>query len=137
MAVWWLGVVIATIFLFGNTFRDGPIDFTLQTPFDNTHSGHAEQWAFLRAAATHVPPSGAFTIAAPDGETEMSLYMMAVGLLPESRPIPSSYYGTPTEPDGDVRFIFDFGGHGEPRPGWAVVSPLPGGRLLERRTGGP
>ena len=137
IAVWWVGVVIATTSLFGSIFCRGPIDLAIRTPFDNTRSGHAELWAFLGAATDCIPPGASFTISAPDRETEMNLYMMAVSLLPESRPIPSSYYGLRVERSDEVRFVLEFGMQGIPRPGWRMISPLPGGCLLERRNANP
>lgn len=137
ITVWWVGVMIATTCLFGTVVRRGPVDLTMKTPFDNTGSGHAELWAFLRAATDHLPPSASFTVVAPDGETEMKLYMMAVGLLPEARPTPWSYYGQSVEPHDSIRFILEYGAHGDPQPGWRMVSPLPGGCLLERQYGNP
>lgn len=131
---WWAGVVITTALLLAHPHLRGPAVLATRTPFDNTGSGHAEQWAFLRAAAAHIPQGASFTVVAQDVDTEMSLFMMAVGLLPDSRPIPSSYYGEAVEAGGDARFVLEFGDFADPQPPWTVASRLPGGRLLDRRT---
>ena len=55
MTAWWIGVAIAATCLFGQLLRGGPVALATRTPFDNTRSGHAEQWAFLSAAAARVP----------------------------------------------------------------------------------
>jgi hypothetical protein len=109
-ALWWFGTAASLVLLFAIPFHRGPIRCVLRSPFDNTHSGHAEQWTFLSEAAHHVPAGATFTVHAQDRDTEMSLYMMALGLLPEASPLPSSYYGRPTVVGHRARFVLDLNG---------------------------
>lgn len=106
---WWIGAVIAAVLV---VVGGPPID-TLHrapaTPFDNTRSGHAEQWRFLQDASMIVPPGSSFTIHAVDPETEMSLYMMAVGILPLATPIPRTYFGRQIDSSESARFRLTFG----------------------------
>ena len=131
-ALWWLGVAFSVIALFVHPHRYSEIDLSLRSPFDNTRSGHAEQWIFLSEAARHVPRGTTFTVLAPDRDTEMSLFMMAVGLLPEASPLPSSYYGQSTAVGDHARFVLEFEA---PR---SVQSPeqraiaIAGGRVAKR-----
>ena len=137
VSVWWLGVVISVMTLWVHPHRHGAIDWSLDSPFDNTHSGQAEQWIFLRQAARHVPRDASFTILAADRDTEMSLFMMAVGLLPEARPLPSSYYGQSLGTGEQARFVLEFGTSGSTRPLERCSMAITGGRLTKRCAIGP
>ncbi len=108
VATWWLGVVIATIALMAPVYRQGDVCLARTSPFDNTGSGHAEQWRFLSEAAEHIPSGASFTVAAQDRETEMSLFMMAVGLLPHATPLPTSYYGRSTSPGTTAPYVLEY-----------------------------
>jgi hypothetical protein len=131
-AVWLLGVVISAITFFVHLHRHGEIDLSLRSPFDNTRSGHAEQWIFLSEAARHVPSDASFTVLAPDRDTEMSLYMMAVGLLPEASPLPSSYYGQSTSMGDQARFELELEGPGSFRLPEKHSIAITGGRVTNR-----
>ena len=106
--VWWTGVAISFGLVLAGWFATNLSNIPPMTPFDNTGSGHAEQWSFLREASALVPADSTFTIEAPDPDTEMSLYMMAVGLLPGSTAIPGTYYGQPVAA-ASARFVLAFG----------------------------
>jgi len=131
-ALWWIGVVFSAISLFVHPHRYGEIDLSLRSPFDNTRSGHAEQWIFLSEAARHVPCGMTFTVLAPDRDTEMSLFMMAVGLLPEASPLPSSYYGQSTEVGDHARFVLEFEAPGSVRTPEKHTTAITGGRVAKR-----
>lgn len=131
-AVWWLGVVISAIMLFVHPLRHGEIDLSLISPFDNTRSGHAEQWKFLSEAARHVPRDASFTVLAPDRDSEMSLFMMAVGLLPEASPFPSSYYGQSTGVGDEARFVLELEGPGSAQSLVTHSTSITGGRVTKR-----
>lgn len=137
VSVWWLGVVISVTMLWVHPHRHGAIDWSLDSPFDNTHSGQAEQWIFLRQAARHVPRDASFTILAADRDTEMSLFMMAVGLLPEARPLPSSYYGQSAATGERARFVLEFGATRSLRPLETHPVAITGGGITERCANGP
>jgi hypothetical protein len=132
IAVWWVGVVISTVTLLSSPYRHGEIDLSLRSPFDNTGSGHAEQWLFLTEAARHVPRGASFTVLAPDRDTEMSLYMMAVGLLPEALPLPSSYFGQPTGAGDNARFVLEFDDRRDMQPQKTCTTTITGGRVTDR-----
>ena len=129
---WWLGLVIATGLVLRGALGLEVSRLPPKTPFDGTRSGHAEQWRFLDAASHLVPEGATFTIHAADPETEMSLYMMSVGLLPESTAIPATYWGQAVAASGRARFVLTF----EPdkrdtaAPDRSVA--LPGGFLTDR-----
>lgn len=137
VAVWWLGVMISVITFFSHLYRPDGIDHSLRSPFDNTRSGHAEQWIFLSEAARHVPPGVSFTVLAADRETEMSLFMIGVGLLPESSPLPSSYYGQSTSAGDRARFVLELD---RPRTAHSPrdqVIEISGGRVIDRSASEP
>jgi len=110
VATWWTGVAIATVALLAPIYRADKVALSLKSPFDNMQSRHAEQWTFLKDAARHVPDGTSFTVVAQDRETEMSLFMMAVGLLPHAASLPSSYYGQSTPIGETARFVLEFEG---------------------------
>jgi len=137
VAMWWCGVVIAAIALFASIHRQGDLHLQLKSPFDNTRSGHAEQWIFLSEAAEHVPRGASYTVMAPDRGTEMSLFMMAVGLLPEARPLPSSYYGQATAIGDEARFVLELEKPNSDRPPREHAIEVTGGRVTQRPTAEP
>jgi hypothetical protein len=129
---WWIGGFVATVFVLQGAFANDRWLLPPETPFDNTHSGHAEQWLFLDEASELVPPGATVTIHAPDPDTEMSLSMMAVGLLPETTIMPRTYYGRPVAASAGARFVLTFGaGAGKSDdPVRAVV--IAGGTVTDR-----
>jgi hypothetical protein len=131
-ATWWFGAVVSLALLLSIPLRMGVIDFSRRSPFDNTRSGHAEQWRFLNEAAFHVPRGATFSVLAPDGDTEMSLFMMAVGLLPEASPLPSSYYGQATEIGDHARFVLEFEAPGSVQSPEQRATAIAGGRVMKR-----
>jgi len=131
-AVWWLGTVASLLVLLGIPLRIGSIDCSLRSPFDNIRSGHAAQWIFLSHAAQHVPRGATFTVRAPDHDTEMSLFMMAVGLLPEASPLPSSYYGQATALGDRARFVLEMNGSESEQPSPTRTVAIAGGQISER-----
>jgi hypothetical protein len=133
VAAWWLGTAVALALLLGIPLRLGTIDCSLRSPFDNTHSGHADQWIFLNEAAHHVPRGATLTVLAADREIEMSLFMMAVGLLPEASTLPSSYYGRSTAIGDRARFVLEMNGSESERLTGAISTAIAGGRITERR----
>jgi hypothetical protein len=136
-ALWWIGVFISAITLFVHPHRYGEINLSLRSPFDNTQSGHAEQWIFLSEAAHHVPRGSTFTVLAPDRDTEMSLFMMSVGLLPEASPLPSSYYGQSTDIGDDARFVLEMEALGSVQSPEEHATEITGGRVSKRWTTEP
>jgi hypothetical protein len=131
-AAWWLGTVASLLLLLSIPLGIGSIDCSLRTPFDNTRSGHAAQWMFLSHAAHYVPRGATFTVHAPDRDTEMSLFMMAVGLLPEASPLPSSYYGRSMVLGDRARFVLEMNGSQSEQPRGTRSVAVAGGRISER-----
>jgi hypothetical protein len=136
-ALWWLGVVFSAIALFVHPHRYGEIDLSMRSPFDNTRSGHAEQWIFLSEAARNVPRGTTFTVLAPDRDTEMSLFMMAVGLLPEASPLPSSYYGKATAVGDLAGYVLEMDGRTSEQPPGTRSTTIKGGRVTTRQATPP
>lgn len=126
--VWWSGALAATALLALDLRTVDLSRLPPETPFDNTRSGHAEQWRFLSSAARIVPPGASFTLIAGDPDTEMSLYMMSRALLPQSTALPRSYYGRPLAGSDGARFVLSFGA--APEPGATTV--VPGGFVTDR-----
>ena len=106
---WWIGGFVATALVLLGAVDTARCRLPPETPFDNTRSGHAEQWRFLSEASELIPPGATLTIRAPDPDTEMSLSMMAVGLLPEATVIPKTYYGRTVHASAEARFVLTFG----------------------------
>lgn len=129
---WWIGAAVAAgLVLFDGFAADG-LKLPPVTPFDNTRSGHAEQWFFLHEASASLPPGSTFTIHANDPDTEMSLYMMAVGLMPDSTAVPRRYYGRLTAASASARFVLVFGNQAEPVDARFGSVRLTGGLMTDR-----
>jgi hypothetical protein len=131
-AAWWVGAALSSALVLAGAIRTDISRLPPETPFDNTGSGHAEQWRFLVAASDRVPADATFTVHAADPDTEMSLYMMSVGLLPGSTAIPASYWGRPVAAAADARFVLDFGAEVAETAESQRSVALPGGFLTDR-----
>jgi len=130
-SVWWIGGVVATaILLFGATRAD-LTHLPPESPFDNTRSGHAQQWRFLHQASTHVPAGVTFTIRAAEPDTEMNLYVMAVGLLPQATAIPRTYYGQSVADSSPARFVMTFGDVADDLGGAGRTIAVAGGTVTD------
>ena len=66
-----------------------------ETPIDRPSPEGAAQWVFLSEARKHLPPGASYTIRAGNGEEEMNLFMMSLGLYQGHMPYPNSYFGIP------------------------------------------
>lgn len=134
MLLWWFGAVISLVMLLAQPLWRDDLEPSQRTPFDNSGTGHAEQWRFLHEAAQFIPKNSSFTVVAGDRDVEMSLSMMSVGLLAESRLMPSSYYGEKVPAGASARFVLEYGDFRGSRQGETFVASVPGGTLWERRT---
>ena len=90
-------------------------------------------WAFLWQARDVLPPGATYTVRASNLESEMSLYMLSLGVLQGCTGLPSSYFGSPTLYAGNAaRFILVY--RCETVPENAVVrARLDDGCIYERR----
>lgn len=80
-------------------------------------------WGFLWQVRDLLPQGATYTIVARDRQTEMSLYMLSFGVLPECRGYPTSYYGMTTSDRGArARYVLSY------RCGVDV----PGAKLVQR-----
>lgn len=131
--VWWLGAVISSGFVVLGAARIGVSNLPPRTPFDATASGHDAQWRFLAEASQLLPGGTTLTVRADDHDTEMSLYMMAVGLFPEATVVPGSYYGRAVAASATARFVLAFGGTPSEGIEGEVTEVLAGGLLIDRR----
>jgi hypothetical protein len=134
MRLWWFGALISLVMLLAQPLWRDDLEQSQRTPFDNTGTGHAEQWRFLHEAAPLIPQNSSFTVVAGDRDVEMSLAMMSVGLLAESRLMPSSYYGEKVPAGASARFVLVYGDSRGTRKGETFVASVPGGTLRERLT---
>jgi hypothetical protein len=135
--LWWIGGFVATALVVLGTCDNNRLRVPPETPFDGTRSGHAEMWKFLDEASNLIPAGATVTIDAPDPDTRMRLFMMAVGLIPEATVIPRTYYGRSVAASSGARFVLTFGtGAGERNdPGRSVG--VPGGSVTDRRPSHP
>lgn len=134
---WWIGLAAASGLVLVGGFRLGNTGLPPHTPFDATGSGHAEQWLFLDEASRVVPDDTSLTVAASDADTEMSLYMMAVGLVPHATIIPKSYYGRPVAATDTARFVAAFGAAAGAAESSSRTIEIAGGTVTDRGTSRP
>lgn len=105
--VWTVGAIFLFVFPIvrwasvpaGNRLRVPMTPLDLSTPWSAAH------WSFLVAARELVPRGAKFTVVDPDRVTEMNVYMMAIGVLPDRQPIPSSYFGGPRLDSTDADYV--------------------------------
>jgi len=134
---WWVGGVVATALVLQGAFANDRWRLPPETPFDNTRSSHAEQWRFLDEASELVPPGATVTIQAPDPDTEMSLSMMAVGLLPGATVIPRTYYGRSVAASAKARFVLAFGTDAGDTRDTGLSVEIAGGTVTDRGSSHP
>lgn len=108
--------------------------FVPQTPMDRTSGQYAEEWLFLRLASGSVPRGATYGVRAAHLRREMSLHMIALGLLPASRPIPASYWDQPLdEPSGErPAFLLVFRCERPPGEGYRLVQGVLGSCVYAR-----
>lgn len=101
---------------------------------DWTSAAYAEEWLFLRLASGLVRRGATYAVRAADPHREMSLYMISIGLLPASRPIPATYWGYPIEEPSRERpeFLLVFRCERPPGEGYRLVQGLLGSCVYER-----
>ena len=102
------------------------------TPLNLTNSAVAEEWRFLKRAGESVPPGASFTVLAEDADREMSLFMVAIGLLPDRWPLPSSYFKKPEAAGARAEYVLAFGCDSRGAAGAVLVRRLPGGCVFRR-----
>jgi hypothetical protein len=66
------------------------------TPFDRTNSRLASEWRLLESARPYISRGSTFTVTAKDLTDETMLFMMSYAVLPQGKPLPSSYLWDPT-----------------------------------------
>ncbi|MGK2858666.1 MAG: hypothetical protein ACSLFQ_15805 [Thermoanaerobaculia bacterium] len=79
------------------------------SPFDLTLDAAAQHWIFLSSARELLPPGASVTVHAQNPDDEMSLYMFALGLFPENRVVPRSYWGATVAPELHADYELAFG----------------------------
>jgi hypothetical protein len=107
------------------------------TPVDRVDGARARQWQFLEESRAHVPPKSSFTVLAEDPDVEMALYMMSYGVLLDTLPLPTRYYGNPTAYSGrEAKYVLAFGLPEAPEPAdrLRLVARVAGGAVYERKS---
>ncbi len=136
--LWWMAIVLMAAVM-APKFMECVLSLTPEgpaSPLDNTRSDLVLQWQFLAAAAPHIPTGESFTVEARSTEDELSLGMMALGLLPAARLQPSSYYGVATSAGDTARYVLVYGRGSacdEPDSDLVLIARVVGGLLYERR----
>jgi hypothetical protein len=89
-------------------------------------------WGFLWQAREVLPAGASYTIVASDPQTEMSLYMLSIGVLTECQGFPTSYYLRPSPDSGAMaRYVLAFGCAAQPE-GAELVQKLDEGCIWDR-----
>jgi len=131
----WL--VASCVLLFPLTTWFRPVSLA-ETPLDETNPVLARQWRFLLVAAPQVPPGASFTPIAQDAQKETSLFFLSLGLIPDGRALPSSYWNKPTPSQGALaEYLLVFGLPPAKAPGNDIVAIVPDGCVLKRRKAAP
>lgn len=106
------------------------------TPYDGVNAVLAEQWRFAAEAAPFVTPGSQFTVRCEPACDEMSLFMMAAGLIPHATALPSSYYGRPLPSTGaEAPYVLLFGSACRRPVGMVPVAQLEAGCVYRRCVG--
>lgn len=105
-----------------------------QTPVDRTLGRYAEEWRFLERAREYVPDGASVTVRAEHWQREVSLYILSLGLYPDSSPIPAAYYDSPAEQQKRrARFVLSFRCQPPSRTGLQTVARFPEGCVFQDR----
>lgn len=104
------------------------------SPVERVNPELGRTWRLLREVAPRIPAGATFTVRAATDEAEMEAFMVAVGLLPHGRPVPSSYYGVPQPGFGsEAEWVVAVGEVSLAGEGTEVVARSKDGLLLRRR----
>lgn len=137
-AVWALAGIVLLAFAPRVWSRGNPARlFALaETPIDRPSPEGAAQWVFLSESLKHLPRGASYTIRAADGEEEMNLFMMSLGLYLGHLPYPNSYYGIPIPGyAAKADFILSYGCRGARPAASTLVARVRGG-CVERGANG-
>jgi hypothetical protein len=102
------------------------------TPVDRTDEERARQWLFLQSSVPLVPPGSALTVRAEDPDTEMALFMMAIGLFPASQLLPHTYYLEAESEHAAARYLLQYRIDTPADPDTRLVARVPYGAIYER-----
>ena len=102
------------------------------TPLDLTNPWLARLWGYLVEVRHKVPEGASYTVLAPDRNTEMTLYMLSLGLLDRQVAVPSSYFGEARPEGGDARYVLCYGGVAPGTPGAVPVYGARDGAVYAR-----
>jgi len=99
-----------------------------ETPIDRSSPDGAAQWVFLSESLKHLPERATYTIRAGDGDEEMNLFMMSLGLYQGHLPYPNSYFGIRIPGyAANADFVLSYGCGGAGVGGNALVARVRGG----------
>lgn len=103
------------------------------TPISHVNADYAEQWRFLWEARHAVLPGRSYTVRASDRDTEMSLYMMSLGLCTKRTPMPTSYFrGNWSHVGQKAHFVLAYRGFTGNEQGLRFVVRVRNGVVYER-----
>jgi hypothetical protein len=137
----WLWLAAAAfLLLFPLRFWSKPVGRAMlsvaASPVERCNPQLGAAWRFLHSAGAYLPSGATYTVLAPTPEAEMEALMVAFGLLPDARPLPSSYYGRPLpELGGQAEYLLVLAGTPLKEGGTEPVAELEGGVVLRRRGG--
>jgi len=135
LRLWLIGALVLCLFpLAPRLVR--PLREQLQlpvTPVDRTDGRRAREWLFLDSCRPYVPPGARFTVIADEPHAEMSLFMMAIGLFPESRPLPHSHFLVPALVQAArAKYVLEYRRSTPADPGARLVARVADGAVYER-----
>ena len=102
-----------------------------ETPLDGTRPDLAAEWRFLVLAHPFVPAGARFTVIARDDGTEMELFMLALGILPECEPVPTTYFKKRHGLGATAEYVLAYG-NDEPEGAATLIGRVPGGAVYRR-----
>jgi hypothetical protein len=132
--LWWLGSVallIAPAQIWSNTplaeFRRPP-----DSPIDRSAPHGAAHWRLVSKAAAVLPGDASVTFRAASRDDEMSMFMIAVGLMPAADLRPSSYWNGKVTEGAAAEYVVAFQAGADIEPGSELIGHWPEGVLLRR-----
>jgi hypothetical protein len=132
-ALWLAGAFVLLLFPFAQWLAI-PRGYRLVatgTPLDGTRPDLAAEWRFLALARPLVPRGARLTVIAKDDGTEMELFMLAFGLFPDCRPVPTTYFAKPHALGKTAEYVLAFDGDAPEEPA-VLVGKVPGGSVWRR-----
>jgi len=104
----------------------------IRTPVDRSADPYDDIWLFLEQARQLIPSGAAYTIVGNDGNLEMRMFMISLGILTDHEAIPTRYYSRDlTRLAANAEYILAYGREMQDKS-LILVAHIDGGSIYRR-----